>query len=403
MKKSEALFGAFAGYSLCALVFTLPFSKTMVEVFFCCAFVSWILMNACRYKNRPGPAAMAGPFRNRSNAPIYTFVLIALLSVMGSASFLLSIKGFFFKLLEGVMLYFIVSDVIDSKTRFNNVLIAAVLSMALVGLDGLYQCITGTDFLRGYSSDGNCVIRGPFTSRNSFAGWLVIMIPLAVSIIYLRKGGFFGLSARLLAGVLAICMVLTYSRGALTAVLFALTFFAFLKGHKAMLISMIFIFAASLAASYFMKMRINSMAMVPGYDRIGLWQEALGIIEDFPLLGCGPNTYTVVGPYYKVSGGGGCYPHNSYLQMTAELGLLGLSSFIWIIINLFRSCLADVKKIRDNPYGIIMLGLLSGLFGFLIHSFVDVNIYTLQLGNLMWFVMGLIVSAHKIGSLKPII
>lgn len=404
MTKNEIRLGRITEFSLCALVFTLPFSKSMVEISFSCALVSWFLTKICRYKNRPGPIKIFKPYGPGSNIPIYLFIFAALLSTLASASFFLSVKGFFFKLLEWVLLYFIVIEVIDSKPKFNRVLAAMLLSMALVGVDGLYQYVTGVDFLRGYSSGGGRVIQGPFTVRNSLAGWLVIMIPIAFSLIYLKKNKLFGPLAWLLTGILTVCMVLTYSRGALASVLLALIFFSVFKKRKALLITMILLLFLSLAFSNYMKTRVNSMVAVPAYDRIGLWEEALGIIEDFPVLGCGLNTYAAVGPLYRVSGGGGCYPHNSYLQMAAESGLLGLIAFSWILVGLFGHSLSDIAKIINKPYGTILLGLSAGLFGFLIHSFVDVNIYTLQLGNLMWFIMALIVSAHTlaVGGLKPI-
>lgn len=55
-----------------------------------------------------------------------------------------------------------------------------------------------------------------------------------------------------------------------------------------------------------------------------------------------------------------------------------------------------MRKIKNALYENILLGLLAGLFGFLTHSFFDVHFYALQLVNLMWFVMGLIIAVQKI-------
>lgn len=401
--KSETWPDRLVLFSLCGLVFTLPFSKSMVEIFFIFALIFWVLSRIMRYRRGADLIAVFKPRGTELNLPIYIFMFTALLSTIGSASFVLSVKGLFCKSAEWAMLYFIVAEAADSEEKFNTILIAILLSMALVGVDGLFQCITGVDFLRGYSSGGRGVAQGPFSSRNGFAGWLVIMIPLALSLIYLKKNNFSGHSrnyktlAWLLTGILALCMVLTYSRGALAAVQLSVILFAVFNRRKTLLIVMIFLLIASLAFSNHVRLRTNPMVMIQGFDRIGLWQEALRIIEDFPLTGCGLNTYAAIGPFYKVaSGGGGCYPHNSYLQMAAELGLLGLGAFFWIIVRLFRTSLACIDKVRDKPYGVISLGLIAGLFGFFVQSFVDVNIYSLQLGNLMWFMMALCISAHRI-------
>ena len=82
--------------------------------------------------------------------------------------------------------------------------------------------------------------------------------------------------------------------------------------------------------------------------------------------------------------------------MAAETGLLGLGAFLWIIATLFKTSLANLKKINDKFYGAILIGLLAGLFAFLCHSFVDVDLYSLPLRYLMWFVIGLIFAVQRI-------
>jgi len=61
---------------------------------------------------------------------------------------------------------------------------------------------------------------------------------------------------------------------------------------------------------------------VSGSVRVNLWRESLRMIEDHPIIGVGLNTYARVAPKYKSFESGGGYPHNSYLQKTAETGLL---------------------------------------------------------------------------------
>ena len=121
-----------------------------------------------------------------------------------------------------------------------------------------------------------------------------------------------------------------------------------------------------------------------GYRRLN-WQEALSIIEDYPILGTGPNTYSKIGPYYKLRKGGGIYPHNCYLHMTAELGLPGFGAFLWIIGRFFVLGIKAVKR-DGNP---LLLGIMAGLLAFLIHSFFNTNLYALQLVALFWFLLGL--------------
>jgi O-antigen ligase len=109
--------------------------------------------------------------------------------------------------------------------------------------------------------------------------------------------------------------------------------------------------------------------------RSKLLSEPFKIIKDYPLFGCGLNTYSKVVKDYKNFEFGEQYPHNSFLQKTAETGLLGLFAFLLVLFSFFNNTL--------------VLGLLSGISAFLLHGFFESNLYALQLVVLFWFMLGL--------------
>src|SRR6185436_16281006 len=58
--------------------------------------------------------------------------------------------------------------------------------------------------------------------------------------------------------------------------------------------------------------------------RLGLWQDTIRIVRDFPLTGTGLNTYGIAMLHYQTIQDGSQYieAHNDYLQILAEGGLL---------------------------------------------------------------------------------
>ena len=388
-------------YSLLALLLTLPFSKTMVEAFFISAFGFWVIKRAICYSLRDSIIKAFKPIKSDLNLPIATFLLVYFLSTLKSVSFSLSMEGLFLKFFEWIMIYFIVAEVINTKAKLRRIVTAIIFSIFFITVDGIVQLITGTDFIRGYQASGH-KIRASFGNPNSFGAWLVIMIPLSVSLLY--SGTKKTVKAILLsATALSIfCLALTYTRGAWLATIFAIAFIGIFRSKKLLIVLLVILIALSFVLLNITKEHALSFVRFSEQDmeRPKLWLEALTIIEDFPLLGTGPNTYASVAPRYRITEKTGYYPHNSYLHMAAESGLLGLAAFIWIIVTLFKTSLADLKKINNNFYSALLIGLLAGLFGFLIHSFVDTNFYSLQLGNLMWFIMGLIVATRRIGDVS---
>jgi len=90
------------------------------------------------------------------------------------------------------------------------------------------------------------------------------------------------------------------------------------------------------------------------------------------------------------------YAHNCYLQILAETGIFTLSSFILFAVSLVYLGIKKFLRSRD----FVLLGLLSGMVGFLVHSFFEVNLYSLQLAFLFWVWAGLIVTRLRIISVR---
>ena len=235
-------------FSLYALIFTLPFSKSMVEIFFVIALTCWVVKKVIVYfyllsasakgSSRGGPASdriryslkdkILGlikafkPVKTDLNLSIAGFVFIGFLSTVNSISLSLSLEGFFLKLFEWVMIYFIVAETINSKKKLNRILAVILFSMVLISIDGIFQFITGTDFIRNYSVAGHR-IQASFGNPNSFAGWLVVMVLLALSLTYFgmndwlnlieKKYNWFKKAIRpilwIITGLLIFCLTLT--------------------------------------------------------------------------------------------------------------------------------------------------------------------------------------------------
>lgn len=408
-------------FALYALVFVLPFSKSLLEIFFTIACVFWVVR---RWITRPvrvaGPRGEGllkafQPVETGINLPIYALVFFGFLSTLTSVSLQLSLRGFCSKLLEGVMLCFITAETINNAEKVRRFMIVLLASMALLCADGVFQYIYGVDFIRHHLLNTQR-ITGSFDAPNGFAAWLTVMIPLALSLAYfwkaddrtgLEKGRsrfrhLIKPAAWVLTIMLVGCMMFTYTRGGWLAALLAVVFLGLKKSKRLLIATVIVVSIMAFTANGEVRRRATVIFYPSPYDegvknaRLDLWREAVSIIKDFPFLGCGLNTYARVVPLYKKEVYTGYYPHNCYLQMAAESGILGLGAFIWVIGALYKKTLASLTKIGDGWEGAFLAGTLAGLFGLLVHSLIDVDLYTLQLGNLMWFLIGLIVAVRKV-------
>lgn len=403
---------------LCLLIFCLPFAKAGTETFIWMATFLWIFKRVLGYR----AGWLWGMFpKAELNKALAILVAANALSMIFSSHFGLSLRGFFGKELKFLAIYFMVAEVINSRQRLKYLLITIIASAVLVIFDAGVQLFRGIDFLRGYRLDQH-TFGASFFAASGFAAWLIIIIPLFIGIIASNIISSAKLKNLLIVTVIvqSLFLLRTYSRGAwIGSVISIILMFYYLIKNSSSKIKLLYLSVAiCLLAVYLflprsiifnvkdairVKFKFNQtinerMKTIPqtatgsNFERIRWWEEALRIVKDYPLTGCGLNTYSVVARKYKSFEGGGIYPHNSYLQMAAETGLLGLFAFLWVLFIFFRTGLQYFNQSRDA----LALGLLTGILAFLVHAIFDTHLYSLQLVVLFWYMTGLTIAVVKL-------
>ena len=113
-----------------------------------------------------------------------------------------------------------------------------------------------------------------------------------------------------------------------------------------------------------------------------------------PLLGYGPRTFKDVFPYKKMltDKGIGSW-HNDFIQIYFESGILGLGSFLLIIIVSYYFLIKLLKNRTDNNYKMILWGVLLGLSGLIISAltagFIDSPVLSLVFAFLISLLSGI--------------
>jgi tetratricopeptide (TPR) repeat protein len=151
------------------------------------------------------------------------------------------------------------------------------------------------------------------------------------------------------------------------------------------------------------KARTSITALTEGFSfkrRMATWNFALMMIKDRPLLGSGIgifkyNTLRYQAEFFSQGDNRSLYPygiaqeaHNEYLHFWAELGIIGLGIFLWMVIAYFYYGLKLLKKTKNNyrqgmligMMGIVMAVLVDGIFGFPLHLPATIVLFWLSLG-----------------------
>ena len=88
-----------------------------------------------------------------------------------------------------------------------------------------------------------------------------------------------------------------------------------------------------------------------GQIRVAMYKETLQFLKDHPILGAGLASYTKrIEPYHTTVNGEGIeifhHPHNIFLTMWVNTGIVGLAGFVLIIIWFYQTGLKCVEKLK---------------------------------------------------------
>ena len=365
------------------------------------------------------------------NLPIFCFIIICLLSLIWSNNLTISIKELPLFLM-GPCLYFIIINNLNYPKHVDKILTVIFIIGGLFGIYGILQYF-GIDFSFWEGNFGRQKVSGLFGNVNFFAEYLIVPLPIAVSLFFASKNKMKKLL--LLIGILAMAssLILTFTRGSYLAFGSALIvmFFLFLasrdinfiKNNKKIfiiilvviiIITFLFVVPTPLNKSGTVISEIKSRISVTQLTqdssykrRIAIWKFTVLMIKDRPLLGSGLGTfkYNILryqAEFFDQGQNRTIYPygfaekaHNEYLQLWTELGIIGLSIFIWLMVIYFNYGIKMLQKTRDDYKRGILIGLMGAVVAILVDSLFGFPFHLPASIILFWIVLGLSMVINK--------
>jgi len=367
------------------LVFFLPISNAGVESSFGFILLCFIIRIIIQKPTRQDLEVF---FKNRINFYLLLFYIAIGLSILTSGSlWARSLKAWVTKWGEGVLLFYF-AQIFLNKKQVKIILLVMVASACLLGIDGIYQKITGIDFIRGRSLEptdhGDLAITGSFHHYNGFASFLGVLIFITIGFLGQVKKFWQKTPLFLILLLISANVILTLSRGAWLSLFIASLFLAiFINNRRTKVFLLLFLisFTWIILSIPLLRERLFTVVKSGGdANRFKVWKMALKISMDSPLLGKGLGSFTKLVSSY----GGGIimpqYAHNCYLQLLAETGLLGLVSFMWFLGIIISKGFRELKE----RFTSLFFGLFFGFLVFLTHSFFDTQLFTVRLSILFW-------------------
>lgn len=381
-------------YVFCVLVAFVAISKAAIEIAFSIMFFLWFIEKVLVHKWK-----LRDYFpRTRLTLPIAVMMLVLFISIFNSVDFGVSLKKFFSKWVQYIMIYFFTVDILDSKRRLKAIIWLLSASLTLVFIDGIWQYFATKDFLLGNSLDGDMWMTACYVGLSPFGSVIILTAPLIISFLSLSSGKWARWYRSIFIGLALVCLFLTCSITSWVS-LSAGVIICFLlsekKNIKAMLLAAVLLLAAGAMLSFspvFIN-RVSDAFSGNFYDyggRMSIWKENIQEIGNNPILGKGIATTSVeiAETYSKYPLVIKANPHSFYLVMLLEVGLLGFLAYLWVIFRAFL-LVASTKKY------FLGYGLLIGVTAFLIINIAS-TIWYERIQSLFWMILGVAAVSYKL-------
>ncbi len=334
--------------------------------------------------------------------PLALFFIAGVMSIFIAPDKIVSLgifKAYFF---DAILFFFLFVSIVRKEKEIRGSIISVTIGAVVSSLIGLIQYFCFPYFLQ----EGRIV--SLFSSPNYLSLFITPVIFLAFylfkykvnSRVMITKINFFQYLALL---ILVITLVFTYSRGAWLAFLISLLFYIGLIIAKRIkqgrtivaagfIIGLLLVFLFITKGSYFLNIVPNDRIIKSDDVRIEIWKTSLEIGRNNWILGIGlGNFQDYFGEYTSDRINYSEYitphaltPHNMFLNIWLQVGLLGLLGILGLLGAFF---LCGWRMLRANF--LLSIVLLTSMVAIITQGLVDSSIWKNDLMIYFWFLIGL--------------
>ena len=294
---------------------------------------------------------------------------------------------FFYKFISYIFIFYYVFYIaLNDKSKYKALIYILVIFSTIYATVAL--TVIGSNLLGLRIFSVNNTISLFFANRNHFAGYLEMVLFLGISLFIINRG-----AKRFLLQVLTvyigIAIFFSLSRGGIIALMGGIIFLSLLLALQHTLRRYIW-FIISFAVLLIGIMSILGIEPVlerlstleepelAGKGRLEYWQGTINLIQNNLWFGTGTGTFIYTFPGYQTEYSANIvvnHAHNDYLELLAEMGIIGFTVFIAVVILFFYSTIPKLIRIKDQTAQIIGFCSLSACVSFIIHSFFEFNFH----------------------------
>ncbi|MDP3920809.1 MAG: O-antigen ligase family protein [Candidatus Omnitrophota bacterium] len=373
--------------AILGIVFFIPISSAAIESFFgvlgICAALRLLHVRPCL-------ADVKSFFWNPLHATLTVFYVLLGISILAAGPLWpKSLEAWLTKWGEWLLLFCLIRLFVQ-REHLKWISYILVFTAALICVDGIFQKITGYDFIRGFEivpANYFLPVRASLHHYNHFGGYLAVIFFMITAVLINVKDRAKCIALIGLLGLIFVNLLLSYSRGAWLAFASGCLWF-FATSPKQKFSYAILSLLGALLGLIFLHPGLRERAVylfTSGGDeqRFEVWKAALRVWMESPYIGRGLGLLMDYLPEYLSQTRikevfWAQYAHNSYLQILVESGPLALLSFLLAALGILLRGFRAAKGYSPAH------ALVAAYVVLLVHCFFENHLYSLQLSALFW-------------------
>ncbi len=375
--------------------------------------------------------------------PILLFLLAATISVFVSVDLKHALGRWRAYFVEPFLVFLILLDVVKSKKQLQIIIWALGFSSLFISISTIVQYIFNINIPVDYNLPNLKRATSFYGYPNAIGLYLAPIITLFLGLLIGIFKNVFNSEFRIpnsesmsndkiqisnllfclvviILGILAV--ILAVSKGAIFGIFVGLFFMLMFTKWRWFVVGLAIvsiILVLIIPATSKKVVPIITFQETSGDVRIVLWEGTWNLLKANPIFGVGLAGFQKAYPNYKLNKHTEIlvYPHNIILNFWVETGLLGLISFLWIIVLFFISGFKETRyKIQTNSKFQIPnkqqitnskvqieteleignwkleIALMGAMVCIIMHGLVDVPYFKNDLALLFWVIVGLMIA-----------
>ena len=289
---------------------------------------------------------------------------------------------------------------VGNKNFFRELVTFMLIAAALVALYGIIQYAlafeTPASWIDRDMENIRTRVFSTIGNPNALGGYMAMFLPISISL-GVRKG--LSLTGRswylIIAAMMAFTLLFTFSRGAWIGFAAGMGLLLVLKDKRFLILFLILLILMPIILPDTITNRLFH-AFSPDYiersaeaGRLYYWGEAFERMVDNPIFGTGVGSFgDTVAMRHDMPGA--VWVDNHFLKTGAEMGVVGLGIFLWLMASVFVKGYRSLIRVPQGYPREFVRGAIAGLFAVLIQNGTASIFEVLVVGTYFWVLVGMI-------------